>query len=449
VLILGGGIQGIVRETLKHAPDRIDYVELNSRLFSIAVPLLPADLRQSLSAAPVRLHTDDPRRFLARQENYDLILIGMPEPDSGQTNRYYTLEFFRQCAARLMPGGIVAFRLRSSENIWTRQLTARAVSIYRSLRLALPQVLVLPGGADIYAASREPLPHEPALLAARLDTRGIETRLVSAPYIRYLYQNDRFARIAQTLATGTAPLNTDARPVCYSFTLMIWLSKFYPDLAGWDPSSLASWSNTHMAWLLAAGLAVAVLFLLSRRRAGMRRALFVGTAGFAGMVLETLFVLHYQVKSGVLYQDIGLLLMSFMAGLALGALALDRWASAHASRIPSWCGPLLAGSFAAISLAASARIRASSGGGMLETSVFLAATGFMVSAVLAYASLEGVRDQREVVAPLYASDLVGGCLGSFAGSLLLIPFAGMDTAAVLMAPLVLLSALLSRPGRMT
>ncbi len=39
----------------------------------------------------------DPRRFLREiGARYDLILIGMPEPSSGQANRFYTREFFRR-----------------------------------------------------------------------------------------------------------------------------------------------------------------------------------------------------------------------------------------------------------------------------------------------------------------------------------------------------------------
>jgi hypothetical protein len=187
---------------------------------------------------------------------------------------------------------------------------------------------------------------------------------------------------------------------------------------------------------------VSALFLLSRRRQSWRRALLVCVAGFVGMVLETLLVLHYQVKSGVLFQDIGVLLMSFMAGLALGALATDRWIFGRARRMPLWYGPVLIGGFVVLGLFTSVGIGWSSMAGLAETTGLLFATGFLVAAVFAYASLEGVRDQREVVAPLYAADLVGGCLGSLGSSLLLIPIAGLVATAALMAPLALLSMLL-------
>ena len=447
VLIMGGGIAGTVREILKHAPERIDYVELNAGLLHIVAPTLPQDLQDSLKAPSVRTIVEDPRRFLGRPGNYDLILIGMPEPESGQTNRYYTLEFFRQCAARLNRDGIVSFRLRSAENLWTPQQTSRAVSIYRALKAVLPEVQVLPGGTNTFAASRQPLLREPDLLAARLAERRIKARLVSGPYIRYSYENQRFERIAQTLASGRAPENTDARPVCYQYTVMIWLSKFYPDLASWNLSSPDSRSATNRYALWAGAIAVSILLLLSRRFPPFCRALTAGLAGFAGMILETVLILHYQVRSGVLYQDIGILLMSFMAGLALGALAVDIWFTRRAGEIPLWSGPLIAAGFSILSLATAARVGAASSGGLLETAGTLAAAGIAVSAVFAYASAMGSRDQRQVVAPLYAADLIGGGIGSLAGSLVLIPMAGLKATVAFMAPLALLFALLVRVKR--
>lgn len=447
VLILGGGIEGNVKEILKHAPAQVDYVELNAMLLTLVVPNLPRDFQEALHAAPVHVSVADARRFLENSGRYDLILIGMPEPASGQSNRFYTLEFFNQCAAHLNPDGIVAFRLRSAENLWTPQQTGRAVSIYRSLKAALPRVQVLPGGTNVFAASRQPLTSDPALIAARLQARGISARLVSVPYIRYVYTNDRFTRIARTLETEVAPLNTDVRPICYQYTLMIWLSKFYPGLAALDISSLMSSSlfRQPVVWVLAA--AAPALFLISRRRASLRRTLLVGVAAFVGMILETLLVLHYQVKSGILFQDIGVLLMSFMAGLALGAFVTNNRVFSGSRKTPLWYGFLLVGGFALFSLVMSAGIRFGLIDGLAEITGLLLITGFLVAAAFAYASLEGVRDQRAVVAPIYAADLIGGCLGSLAGSLLLIPIAGLVATAAAMAPLALLCALLLGWGR--
>jgi hypothetical protein len=61
----------------------------------------------------------------------------------------------------------------------------------------------------------------------------------------------------------------------------------------------------------------------------------------------------------------------------------------------------------------------------------------LVSGVFAYASGRDASDQKRIIGPLYASDLVGGCLGSLVASLLLVPYGGLDTAALLMVPISL------------
>ena len=159
------------------------------------------------------------------------------------------------------------------------------------------------------------------------------------------------------------------------------------------------------------------------------------------MVLETTLILHYQAKSGVLFQDIGLLLTSFMAGLAAGSFAVDRWASG-ARPLDRRHGAALLAIFAAFSLAVLLVVHRGMTAGLGGTALLLAWSGALVAAVFAYASLRGIRDQSRVIAPLYAADLVGGSLGAVVGSLLLIPLAGLETSAGWMAVLTALALIL-------
>ena len=55
----------------------------------------------------------DGRAFVKRAAPgaYDLILISMGEPDTATVNRYYTLEFFRECRRAMADGGILVLVL--------------------------------------------------------------------------------------------------------------------------------------------------------------------------------------------------------------------------------------------------------------------------------------------------------------------------------------------------
>jgi spermidine synthase len=435
ILVLGGGIEGTIREALSHSPQRVDYVELNPALVDIVPRHLPPDIQRSLHARNVRILYDDPRRFLDKSSNYDLILIGMPEPASGQANRFYTREFFRQCYIRLNENGIVAFSLQSAENFWTPQLTRKMVSIYRAVKSVFPDVLFLPGSNNIVLASRRQLARDPSTSAVRLAERKIPTRLVSESYLRYLYTNDRFHQIEQTLKSENAPMNTDGRPICYRYALTVWLSRFYPS------SKLPDLSFPEMSssrYLICAVLLVILMRAIRKARWQVRRVLLAGSAGFIGMVLETILILHFQTKNGILFQDIGVLLTGFMSGLAVGALAVAR--SKHPG---SWgMGAAVTSGFAALSVLVGILIASGRGAGLLQIFVLLALTGFLVAALFAFAGLRFGGNQKQIIGTLYAADLLGGCMASILASLALAPLAGLELTAFWTSPLALLALLL-------
>ena len=442
ILLVGGGIGGTLRELLRHHPARIDWIELDRLAVALTRPHLPEGIQASLNHPAVHLIVADPRRLLKRSGSlYDLILVGMPEPSSGQTNRFYTTEFFRECAARLAPGGIVALGLPAAENFWSPQLLRRMASVCRALASVLPETLILPGESVVITASRTPLPSSPERLEERLRERGIATRLVTAPYIRYLFTNDRRAALEERLRKTDVAANTDARPVCYPYAVAGWLSRFFPKLALADlplfGRARPDWGRA--PWTIALG--AALLLIAGRLHAPLRRWLLVALAGLTGVVLEALIILVYQAKEGALYEEIGLLLAAFMAGLALGAGLVRRAArTAGAGQGPArrWGVGLIAG-FALTGAAILWGMDRDATGGLMPAAALLAADGFAVAGLLAYAGLRGISDQRKVVVPLYSADLIGGCLGSLLGSLLLVPLLGLGGTSLAM---ILLAALL-------
>jgi spermidine synthase len=444
ILILGGGIEGTVAEVLKHGPAAVDYVEVDPVLIGTVRDHLSPQRQEPLGKPGVRIITDDPRRFLQADGRYDLILIGMPEPSSGQANRFYTLEFFQLCRDRLKPDGIVALRLQTTENRWTPQMTERALSIRGALFSVFGNVLIIPGDMDVVTASPVSLPSNPEVLIERLRSRGIRSRLISEPFIRYLLTNDRFSEVEQTVRTRTAPLNTDTRPICYQLTALLWLSKFYPALSGLSFGEIESLMKGKRTWIAAAAGLLLIPFFIARSRPSWRRTLLVGVAGFAGMVLETVLILQYQTRHGVLYRDLGILITAFMLGLTAGALvvaAAARGKSRYRTIGRKWGVGFMAG-FMLLGTLAFFQARIGRFAELAETAGLLAAAGFLVAGVFAYASLRGAPDQEKAISPLYAADLFGGCLGSVAASLFMVPLIGMDMTAAGMVILSLVAVLL-------
>jgi len=461
VLLLGGGMEGVVEALRQHPVEKIDVVELNPRMVRMVSVHMPPQRQSALTTPPVRLIFADPRDFLRHSDAYDLILVAMPDPASGQTNRFYTREFFQACAARLRPGGVIGLRLRAAENIWPPPLMYRMTSIDSALKSVFPHILFLPGTTNIVTAAATPLPENAATLIERWQSRQISARLVRPPFINYLFTNDRFQEIRQILETTVISPNSDIRPVCYRYTLQIWLSKFFPRASFLDvtlplPAVLLYLSVMAGAFFLARSYPS--IFIYARRRSQrsmkippnpplakggwgdfhIKRIFLAGVAGFCGMILQNVLLLHYQVKDGALYQDIGLLIACFMAGMALGAILLPRCLFLPDRR---WGGGLLGGFFTLTILIYFILIR-DGGAGLLLMACLLAFTGFFTGALFAYATLADATEGPSLISPLYAADLIGGGSGAILGGLLLIPAAGLDIPVQIVSALILLSFLI-------
>lgn len=429
ILLLGGVGRGVLIELLAHHPERVDVVEADQDLLRLVSETFPTAHTRALKDPAVRTHVADPRRFVGNAGHYDLILVDAGSPDSGRTNRLYTREFFALCRRHLGPEGVLAFSLEAAENLWSPALTQRTASIHGAVAAAFPDVLVLPGGIITVLASADSLHRAPAVLARRWRSRELRTRLISPPYIRYLLTNDRFAGVRRLLRETQAPVNTDARPICYPYTLVLWLSRFFPRLA--TVEWLLGTGLGMKAWAMVAGGWIVVL-LFARRTAMWRAVLVAGAGGAAGMLIQSILLLHYQTHSGVLYRDLGLLITLFMAGLTLGALLLDR-------SLAQWKGPAcLLGGALALDVAllcglAVWLVRAGAWGGLVSTGLLLGLVGLEAGGLFAYASNRHGRGQAEAIAPLYAADLVGGCVAALLGTVLVIPLLGLDGGLLLAA----------------
>ncbi len=432
VLVAGGAMEGLIPEILKHGPRRIDCVISDRRRHQTVMSVLPKPRLSGLTDPRVRLHPDDPRRFLHRKDDrYDLILAGVPEPTSGRTNRFYTREFFRLVRPRLRPGGVYAFRISSTENIWSPSLSRRNQSIHRALTAVFDDTAVLPGGRNLFIASNRPLEKTPKALIDRLTRRKIESKRVTAPYIRYLYTNDRFHRIQEILNRTRVPMNTDAFPVCYRVSTRLWLTRFFPGMIHAEGFSTQTLQWFRMFVLLSAlGIPLLICRWTVRRNAGFE--LFVtGAAAFAGTMLESAVLLYYQVKQGVLFLHIGWLLTAFMGGLAAGGALAARM---DLRRKSTWYPRFFFG-FCLLGLGFRGIVAGGFEIGLATSTLVTAGAGFLTACVFGAAGrLEG-ESRIRVIPGLVASDLFGGCLGFLTGSLVFVPYFGTGFSAVIVTVL--------------
>ncbi|MGC4118390.1 MAG: hypothetical protein QM765_28320 [Myxococcales bacterium] len=420
VLVLGGATSGVVAEALEYGPEVVDAVELDEASHRLVAALLPEVAKAALGSPKVHLHFADPRKFVeSSSERWDLVLVAMPEPASAATSRFYSREFYQSVQRRLAPGGVLAFRLPASENVWTRAQRDRVSAVLHALPFA--NVRALMASRLVVVASDHPLDPDAKVLAARLRERATSPKAATPEFLLYVHGNDRKAELEEVVRkAGSVEANTDERPVCYRHAALGWLAKVSQELAG-TMDEMAG--RSEVPWL--ALLVVAVTFAALRMGRRARPAGAAAFAGFAGMVLETGLLLHYQAKSGVLFQDVGLLLTLFMAGLAAGSWGV------HRSAWKTSLVPVLVVVGAAVPTALVARWGVEAG--LVGTGALLAVAGAGCGGLFAVFAEAGGRG-------LYAADLAGGCVGAVLASLVLFPLLGLSETAAALVPMAALAA---------
>ncbi|MCX8011654.1 MAG: hypothetical protein N3A64_00655, partial [Desulfobacterota bacterium] len=331
VLLIGGGISGIIKEILKHPVKVLHYVELDPTLIKIGLKYLPEEDKVTFCDPRVKIFFTDGRRYVKKcSEQYDLIILNLPDPSTAMLNRFYTLNFFQEIAKILKPNGLFVSSLLSSENFVGEEVGKYAASIYNSLTLVFPYILITPGEYLYFFASRFPqiITSDLDILVARFVARKIETPYFSPYHFRLFFIPERVAFINQAIKNIYLPHpNTDEQPISYFYNLILW-DRF----TGSKGKGLFSLLHRIPSDYYFSPLIFIIFFglvYLFRNRSFTSRLTFsslyaIFAAGFAAMGIEIILLFSYQNHYGYLYQKIGVIVALFMAGLALGAQLINQ-----------------------------------------------------------------------------------------------------------------------------
>jgi len=437
VLLLGGGVAGLGAEILKIATiTRLDYVELDPHLVRLAQELLP--MAAGLAGDPrVRLIHQDARRHLAATpERYDVILMALPEPRNAQLNRFYTREFFRLVALKLLPGGVFSFALTGAETSLSPLRAAYLAMACNTLRQVFPEVAAFPGGQVRFFASPDKgvLVTDPEVLVQRLQARRLSLQYVREYYLLQDLSPWRRQYLNRVLSRPSPELNTDLDPRCFFFDLV--LSTVQEGLGVKDALFSLQELPPAIPWA-ALALVTALAGAAWHRHPGLRSLYQVVVMGLGAMALEIIVLVLYQIRLGSLYQQLGILIAAFMTGMAAGSAAGSRRFGrlrGGARLLGGMQGglALLAGGLA-LWLQGGVPLPASEGEFWIRAGyvLVLAAAGFGGGGVFALSAALWAESQPEVRGQggmLYAADLLGATLGTLGVSLLALPVWGIIPA---------------------
>ena len=460
LLLIGGGVNGSIAQALKHPTvERIDYVELDPALIDMARQFFPVQAA-ALWDTRVHIHYADGRYYLkTAHDTFDVIILNVPDPQTAQLNRYYTVEFFRSARAHLASGGVLALQLRSSEDYISPDLAEFLRCIHSTLGKVFPYVVAVPGETIHFFAAVRPdvLTDNPQTLISRLQERNLKTQYVREYFIPFRMMPDRMLQVREQLQPlPSTPVNRDFEPIAYYFDVVLWSTQFKLGYSRWfrAAAQIAFSDVIDAVLILLLFVAVLLAFVPAReRRARSAAACCMAATGFTLMALQIFLLLAFQSVYGYVYQQLAILIAMCMAGIAFGSwLGIRRTCSSDSPpyRAIATTQFLLALSAPVLIFVVSLLSKIS---GMAST--WLAAQLIFPALAALCGMLGGYQfplateiylhdsSGRSGLGTLYAIDLLGGCAGALVLSGYLIPVFGFWKTAWLSAAVNLAPALLA------
>ena len=409
VLLLGGGVSGTPLEILKYkSVGHVDYLEINPVLFKIVI-------NQPDTNRPGIIHaiSSDPVFFIKNTTSrYDVVLINEPPPSNVQTNRFYTLEFYRKLKRILRKGGVISTRLPASENYLSDAELELESVIFNTLKTVFKDVIVIPGKQHYFLASD-------SSLSMSYTKRIVDTEL-NNQFVNTAYLNDRLLQMRSAALQNEylkdVPLNHDFKPSVYMIFIKQWLHFF----------------GNHFQPILLLAVAMVLLFLLFAKP----NATVMFSSGFTGASTEIVLLFAFQSILGYLYLFPGLMIAVFMGGLATGVFFSRFNKNGH--KPASIFSIQLASALYILSLTVLLYFTQ-----MLSNAIAIQiAFGLMMFLVAVLVGLQygtifhfNKLKSHQLVSVVYPADLIGAGLGSFLTALWLVPAYGIYYSLLILGAL--------------
>ena len=323
LLLIGGGMGGAITQAQKYKNLKIDYVELDPRLIGLSKDFLPQKEINSLKKANLKFQ--DGRLFVKEKYQkgnslYDVIILNLPDPYTAMLNRFYTSEFFGMIKKILREDGVFSFRVTSQINYLSHEQSLYLSSLYRTLKQNFVNVVVLPGSNSTFLASpRGELHTDWKEIMESLKKDSIQTLFVSEYFLPDRLSPERVEYLESSILSQNGKINFDLSPICYYYNTILWGSLFQ---SAEKPFFLWLATIPGFFYLLVPFLIIFILFYLLYKGKSKRSNLALGAifmAGFTSIFLEIVVLLGFQILYGYIYSKMGLILTSFMLGLAVGA----------------------------------------------------------------------------------------------------------------------------------
>ncbi|MCK4584550.1 spermine synthase [candidate division WOR-3 bacterium] len=434
ILIISGGAGGIINEVLKYPIERIDYVELDPLILEMVKRYSTPLTDTELASPRLKIHYLDGRYFTINTLNkYDLIMIGLSNPQDLQVNRFFTREFFLLAKSRLKQEGILVINLPGSLTYLGEELKNLNRCILNTLKNVFLYIKIIPGdGANLYLASQSKeisLINDKELIQ-RLNKRGIKVNLLTPPYIEYKLHPRWIEWFLSSLEQSTDRINKDFHPLGVFYSLSYWNALFSPNLRG----LFRYFERTSLQIFIIFLIVFTLLFLSIRIKIkGISKSsitICIITTGFAGMLFDLILIFAFQILYGYVFYWIGIIVTALMVGVAVGGQIATSLLERIKKHFMLFSGIELSiiGFSIVLPLIFLKADFSSSGPVLFLLLSFFSGLLIGLEFPLAnkiYLSINSKQEFRGTAGLLYGADLFGGWLGGILGGVVLLPVLGL------------------------
>ncbi|MGB3341860.1 MAG: hypothetical protein WBB37_10315 [bacterium] len=411
VLLVGGGVSSCLEQILKHVPEHVTYLELDPLIIGMGELHVgkSIDVYDNVSV----VHGDARFYIKKTKEKYDVIIINLPDPVNVQLNRFYTTDFFAEVRRVLNAQGILSIRITAPSDIISPLFGQLLNTVEQSLKTSFKEVLILPAAKTTFLASDHKIEsiNVVNILKERTRERNLALQYVNEYYFDFNLTPEKMNYLKERVAESQGVLNTDLKPVCYYYTMILWggvLSENAREIF------IKLFNANPFLFLL---ILIPVPFFLRRRSIVYLSVFSIGASEISA---EVILIILFQVYYGYVYSWIGAIIAFYMLGLGLGTMFYMRSMLFQRStrKILSNVELIMGLYFAVILLISLVKVP-----GTTVIIPFLVFIGGFIGGLHFPLSIAILR--RRHAGTVYSVDLIGSSLGALITAVIFIPILGI------------------------
>ena len=310
---------------------------------------------------------------------------------------------------------VISFSLPGSSNYFGEKLAILTSSVYQTLKSVFPHILIVPGTDNYFIASTRPLNEN---IPELIEAKRIKTKYTNAKYLKAIFTEDRMTAV-KAIVNKKVSINYDFKPSTYFIQIKYWFTKF--DKGALFPLLFISFT-----------ILITLLLFKSTGEYALTGSIF--SSGFAGMGLQVILLMTFQISHGYLYNYLSVLITIFFIGGFIGALTFSK------SRFRNKRQLVFLEAMLAILCCATPLLFISTDIPSFIYSIFNLIAGFILGAEFIFVSNFFKKEEaKSVSAYLFLFDFLGASLGAFVIGTFVIPWVGVKESCFILGFLKLIS----------